>query len=137
MSNTSISAVGLIERAVLSLLLTELARERWLCRRTASIGEGFDWSKVPGCDPDIVKVRVFKHDTATHLEFQKGKRGGTHWVQLGGSEGWDMLADWDYTEGDPDGFNALMNRVQYLIDHAPLRFTVPHTLRLLAEKRQP
>jgi hypothetical protein len=39
----------------------------------------------------------------------KGNGGSEHGVLLILGEGIDVINDWNYTEGDPDGFDAAMN----------------------------
>lgn len=36
------------------------------------------------------------------------KHSGEHWIKLVGGNGEDIVSDWGYNTGDPDGFNAFM-----------------------------
>jgi hypothetical protein len=54
---------------------------------------------------DEVSVRFRKIGTRPD-----GKRWPEHGVLLVlGNDGWDLVSDWNYTEGDADGFNATMD----------------------------
>lgn len=52
---------------------------------------------------------LFERDSLVYWNFRK-EGHPTHWVQLVTGNGIDLLSDWSYTNGDPDGFDAAMDR---------------------------
>lgn len=58
---------------------------------------------------------IFNLDESS-LRFQKNgfKPHGVYLVL--GNDGWDVIADWNYTDGDPDGFNARMDEFSKLVE---------------------
>ena len=47
----------------------------------------------------------------SHIFF-RSPIGNNHWVFLVGGNGEDIISDYSYTEGDPDGFSAAMDKFQ-------------------------
>ncbi len=113
----------MIERAVLALLVAELKLDGW---RPVEINDGDGWETLP--NPDTVEAKVLGLDDCL-LSFRKGRATNTVTLVCGNG-GVDMISDWSYHAGDGNGFNNCMERVQALIDAAPVRFAVTHKLRL-------
>lgn len=52
---------------------------------------------------------VFAVDEVLLFVKSKVRRGSrTHWIKLVGGNGEDIISDWGFSDGDPDGFNAFM-----------------------------
>lgn len=51
---------------------------------------------------------VFAVDEATLIVTSKKRGSKPRWVKLVGGNGEDIISDWGFGEGDPDGFNAFM-----------------------------
>lgn len=106
----------MVERAVLVLLIDELKQKGWTATH---IHDGDGWKAVAAAAQER---RVFGLDECT-LRFCKDDATHTVWL-VQGNDGVDMISDWAYADGDPDGFNAAMEYVQLLIDTLPVRFVV-------------
>lgn len=111
------SARTKIERAVLALLVGELATAGWLIEATDD-GEGYKKCKTERA----LFARVFDLDDC-YVIFRHGDDKFFNWVRLvRGNDGTDLISDYSYT--GRYGFNRVLKRVMKLIDTAPLRFVV-------------
>jgi len=102
---SSLSASGKIERRVVWNLLSRL----WDAGFSAvSVDDGSD-RRIKCLDHEAVMEAVFAVDEALILVKSKQRRGSRmHWIKVVGGNGEDIISDWGYSDGDPDGFNACM-----------------------------
>lgn len=60
-------------------------------------------------DPAVAAMEVvFSVDEAYLIVHSKKRGGKEHWIKLVGGNGEDIISDWGFTSGDPDGFHAFM-----------------------------
>jgi|SRR5579864_3103816 len=52
---------------------------------------------------------IFNRD-AVQVGFKNSVKGKTHYVKLVLGNDMDVISDWNYTQGDPDGFDAAMDK---------------------------
>lgn len=72
-------------------------------------GDG-ELNKAAALNTKTMMELVFNLDEC-HIHFQKQGFKKKHWVYLifgNGNDGKDLISDYCYAEGDPDGFNAAM-----------------------------
>lgn len=97
-----VSANGRIERRIVAALMAHLGPEGFSVR---SVWDGEERTEVT-----TVKAAmelIFNLDEA-HLNV--GRDGEKpHWILLVLGNGQDIISDYSYREGDPDGFSALMD----------------------------
>lgn len=96
---------GRIERRIVAALCAHMLDRGWT---PANVFDGEETTKVT--DAKSAMELIFNLDEAS-LRFRptdspSGKRHGVLLV-LGNGE--DIVSDWNYTEGDPDGFCAAMD----------------------------
>jgi hypothetical protein len=99
---TEVSATGRRERRIVANLIAHMEREGWKVQGVHD-GDGFD--KTP--DMKSAMELIFNLDLAG-LYFEKGD--AEHRVLLVLGNDMDIVSDWNYSEGDPDGFNAAMEK---------------------------
>jgi hypothetical protein len=101
----------LIERGIVRALIGHMRHKGWTAWRTFD-GDGFEY---PMGDTDAVMAAVFNLDEVSVRFTRDAKPGreaastlkrGEHGVLLVLGNGEDVLSDWNYSQGDPDGFNA-------------------------------
>jgi hypothetical protein len=102
--NQPVSITGKAERRIVANLLSHLD------------AAGFTPTAVDNRD-DLLKVRTAKSAMERIFEVvsdpilyvrKRGESKRTHTITLVQGNGTDMISDWTYTEGDPDGFDAAM-----------------------------
>lgn len=92
-----------LERRLVRKLVRVMKEHGWEATHVDDGGDEFE--KVSG-ETQVMEA-VFAVDEA-QICFRKGD--AYHWVMIVlGNDGYDAIADWAYSEGDPDGFNAIMN----------------------------
>lgn len=103
-----------IEHDVVQYLIREAASAGFVLEAAYDGGETF---KKP--TEQQAMDAVFSVDESK-LYFRKEGFEKKQWAQIVlGNDGWDCIADSSYTDGDPDGFEKLMNRViEFANDHA-------------------
>ena len=103
--NERVSNNGKVERRIVANLLAHLD------------AAGFTPTAVDNRD-DLLKVRTAKSAMERIFEVvsdpilyvrKRGDSTRTHTITLVQGNGTDMISDWTYAEGDPDGFNAAMD----------------------------
>jgi hypothetical protein len=95
-----VSAVGRRERRIVANLIAHMERAGWKVQGVHD-GDGFD----KAADMKAAMELIFNLDDAG-LYFEKG--GAEHRVLLILGNDLDIISDWNYSEGDADGFNAAM-----------------------------
>lgn len=95
---TTVSANGKLERRIVANLIAHMERHGW---HVQSVFDGDEDTKAT--DAKSAMELLFDLDEAA-LFF--GKDGKAHNVTLIFGNGIDLLSDWNYSEGDADGFNA-------------------------------
>ena len=93
---------GKLERRIVANLISHLAAHGF---KTAYTFDGDEYRRCR--DMKAAMELVFNLDEVS-LRFRKPK-GATHGVLLVLGNGVDIVSDWNYLNGDPDGFNAAMN----------------------------
>jgi hypothetical protein len=99
---TEVSATGRRERRIVANLIAHMEREGWKVQGVHD-GDGFD--KTP--DMKSAMELIFNLDLAG-LYFEKGSE--EHRVLLVLGNDMDIISDWNYSEGDADGFDAAMEK---------------------------
>jgi hypothetical protein len=97
-----VSAVGRRERRIVANLIAHMEREGWKVQGVHD-GDGFDKAE----DMKAAMELIFNLDDAG-LYFEKS--GAEHRVLLILGNDLDIISDWNYSEGDADGFNAAMEK---------------------------
>lgn len=92
------------ERRIVWNLMRELAEAGWA---VVKVYDGDEYTETP--DPKSAMEVIFNLDDA-YVGFIQATKGRTHYVRLVLGNDIDVLSDWNYTEGDPDGFNATMEK---------------------------
>lgn len=105
---TKVSVSGKLERRIVANLVAHLARRGFLPH---SVHDGELTTRVYSAKEAM--ELIFDLDQVS-LRFQRGtdrhrSSGKIHGVLLVVGNGVDILSDWNYTEGDADGFDAAMN----------------------------
>jgi hypothetical protein len=104
-AQSTLDATDKIERRVVWNLLRQLWDAGF---HGAAVDDGGD-RRIKCNDNKEVMEAVFAVDEAMLFVKSKERRGSrTHWIKLVGGNGEDIISDWGYSEGDPDGFNAFM-----------------------------
>lgn len=93
-----------IERRIVWNLIDKLAAAGFL---VVGVDDGED-KPVKCADAMAAMEAVFAVDDCRLLIKKPGTRGSSHAILLVGGNGEDVISDWNYTTGDPDGFNAFM-----------------------------
>lgn len=93
-----------IERRIVWNLIDKLAAAGFL---VVGVDDGDD-KPVKCADAMAAMEAVFAVDDCRLLIKKPGTRGSSHAILLVGGNGEDIISDWNYTTGDPDGFNAFM-----------------------------
>jgi len=109
---TTVSADGKLERRIVWNLCAHLEAAGFIVYRTFD-GEEMRYPKTAKGAMEL----IFNTDEAS-LRFipvscaklKKNKSMYEHGVLLVLGNGVDIVSDWNYTEGDPDGFNAAMDK---------------------------
>lgn len=102
----SIPARCKLERRIVWNLLKHLHANGW---EPVMVDDGGDENPVTRT-PEAVMDAVFAVDDS-HLYVRKQiteKSGMTHWIRLIGGNGIDMICDYSYSNGDANGFSAVM-----------------------------
>lgn len=106
LDNERISPNGRLERRIVWNLLMHLEANDWFVRATWD-GEARERTKTA---KDAMEL-IFNLDEVS-VRIAKGRERvkGEDWhgILLILGNGIDVLSDWNYTMGDPDGFNAVM-----------------------------
>jgi hypothetical protein len=97
-----VSPNGYLERAILWNLCAHLAARGFLPFR---INDGDEMPRVSSAK-EVLEL-AFNLDEVS-VRFRKGKRGAEHGVLVMIGEGDTLISDWNYNDGDADGFNAAM-----------------------------
>ena len=95
---------GKIERRIVWNLIDKLTSAGFLI---VGVDDGDD-KPVKCSDAMAAMEAVFAVDQARLLFKKPGTRGSSHAILLIGGNGESVISDWNYTAGDPDGFNAIM-----------------------------
>lgn len=96
---------GKIERRIVWNLLSRLWEAGF---QGVSVDDGGD-RRIKCSDNMEAMEAIFSVDEAMLFVKSKERRGSRmHWIKLVGGNGEDIISDWGYSEGDPDGFNAFM-----------------------------
>ena len=96
-----VSLSGRLERRIVAALVAYLAVHGFKVQCVDDGGE-----RCPAGNVKQAMETVFSVNDS-RVYFKKAER--THWVLLIGGNGIDIISDWDYTPGDPDGFNDTMD----------------------------
>ncbi len=99
---TEVSATGRRERRIVANLIAHMERAGW---KVQGVHDGDDFTEAP--DMKSAMELIFNLDDAG-LYFEKG--GSDHRVLLILGNDMDIVSDWNYSHGDPDGFNAAMEK---------------------------
>jgi len=102
-----------IESRIFNALFSGLKKEGWLPAFIDTSDEG-GWTPVKSV---AAAKREFESVDMATIRVQKN--GRTHGILLVAGNGIDLISDYGYTEGDPDGFVALMDR---LIDEIAAKY---------------
>lgn len=95
-----------MERKVVRKLVRVMKAHGWDADLVDDGGDYGDEVKTSS-EKDVMEA-VFAVDEA-RIRFIKGE--AKHWVVIVlGNDGYDCIADYGYTEGDPDGFVAIMEK---------------------------
>jgi hypothetical protein len=97
-----ISAHGRRERRIVANLIAHMESEGWKVQGVHD-GDGFDKADTMKAAMEL----IFNLDDAG-LYFEKD--GAEHRVLLILGNDMDIISDWNYSEGDADGFNAAMEK---------------------------
>lgn len=97
-----VSPNGRRERRIVANLIAHMEREGWKVQGVHD-GDGFD----KATDMKSAMELIFNLDDAG-LYFEKGD--AEHRVLLILGNDMDIVSDWNYSEGDADGFNAAMEK---------------------------
>lgn len=97
----------MVERMMIRKLVRTMKKAGWVA---VSVYDGEEHVR---CKTEAeVMDNVFGVDEAG-IRFQN-EAGNRHSAAIVlGNDGYDCIADWGYAEGDPDGFNALMETVAF------------------------
>jgi hypothetical protein len=114
----------LIERGIVRALLAHMRHKGW---GVAAVYDG-DGTHYPANDAatmaavfnlDEVSVRFIRADKVQAFHATRDLRGANDWGPNGSAvygvllvlgNGEDIISDWNYSEGDPDGFNVAMDQ---------------------------
>lgn len=96
----TVSPNGRLERRIVANLIAHLKRAGF---RPYEVYDGEEQTKVK--DAKSAMEVIFNLDEAS-LRMRKGKH--EHGILLVLGNGIDIVSDWNYTDGDPDGFSAAM-----------------------------
>ncbi len=101
--NHKVSPEGKLERRLVAALIAYMGEHGW---QPCAVYDG-DYEQ-PATDTKSAMELIFNLDMA-HLYFTQN---GTdrHWVYLVLGNGCDIVSDWNYFEGDRDGFDAAMEK---------------------------
>lgn len=99
---TVVSASGKLERRIVFNLIEHCVAAGFT---KLAVYDGEEMTAV--ADAKAAMELIFNLDEAS-MRFRK-PGCSEHGVLLVLGEGADCIADWNYTEGDPDGFDAMMN----------------------------
>lgn len=97
-----------LERAIVNLLISELAKDGFL---PVAVDDGGELVKTPNAKKAINAVFAVND---SWLYFKKGSK--QHGVMLVGGNGEDIISDWDFWRDDADGFNAAMDKFVDTLD---------------------
>lgn len=97
---TQVSVRGRMERRIVANLIAHLERAGFA---PLAVYDGEDYTKV--ADAKAAMELIFDLDEAS-LRITRPGTEIEHGILLVLGEGEDIICDWNYTEGDPDGFNA-------------------------------
>ncbi|WP_454727908.1 MULTISPECIES: hypothetical protein [Cupriavidus] len=100
---TRVSADGRIERRVVANLLAHLERAGFA---PLAVYDGDDYTKVS--DAVAAMELIFNLDEAS-LRITRPGTTIEHGILLVLGNGEDIISDWNFTRGDPDGFSAAMD----------------------------
>lgn len=99
---TEVSPTGRRERRIVANLVAHMERAGW---KVQGVHDGDDFTHAP--DMKSAMELIFDLDDAG-LYFEKGN--SEHRVLLILGNDMDIVSDWNYSEGDADGFNAAMDK---------------------------
>lgn len=97
-----VSATWRRERRIVANLIAHMEREGW---KVQGVNDGDEFTET--ADMKSAMELIFDLDEAG-LYFHKG--GTEHRVLLILGNDMDIVSDWNYSEGDADGFNAVMEK---------------------------
>ena len=97
----TVSGNGLLERRIVANLVEHMKRGGW---NVHQVFDGEEDTLVS--DTKSAMELLFNLDEAT-LRFKKGH--ATHGIYLVFGNGIELIADWFYSTGDVDGFNAVVD----------------------------
>lgn len=93
-----------LERRIAWNLLEFMRQNGWTVARTY---DGEAWEK-PKSSLETMEL-IFNLDEIS-VRFHRSPHGKEHGILLVLGNGEDLICDWNYTEGDFDGFNALVEK---------------------------
>lgn len=99
--------IHLIENRIASVLFAELRRGGW---RPTAVDSGYENAWVPVATSAAAWEEVQSVEMAS-VEVKRDGGADAHYISLVCGNGVDLVCDWTYKEGDPDGFDAIMTRV--------------------------
>lgn len=100
---STVSPNGRLERCIVANLIAHLAKHQW---HPHSVFDGDDEIMVHS--GKAAMELIFNLDEAS-VRFWKESRTHWHGILLVLGNGIDIVSDWNYSEGDADGFNAAMD----------------------------
>ena len=102
-SDRTLRAESVLERRIVWNLMDQLTTAGF---KIVAVWDGEELTKCKG-DPMVAMEAIFNLD---EVSLRIKKQGGTeHGILLVLGNGEDVISDWNYTDGDPDGFNAFMD----------------------------
>lgn len=100
------------ERNIVRHLIRHMKSAGWSCNDVDDGGDEFVEVFTEG---DLMEA-AFAVDECT-LIFKKGdSRYGVKLIYANGNMGFDVIADWSYSDGDADGFDARMGEVSAYVE---------------------
>jgi hypothetical protein len=112
-----------MEHAIVRALVAYLEENGWT-PDVATYGEGNERVR----DMKEVLDFVFAVDESA-VAFRKIARGTSHDVVFVCGNGDCLISDWRYSDGDADGFGALMDKFTAAIEDAPLELVLDFTVQ--------
>lgn len=102
---SKVGQIGRADRAVAFNLLRHLHANGW---SPVALNDGEEETKLTAeADPGQAALELIFNLDMAWLRVAKGKANHAILLVMGNS-GWDLVSDYGYAEGDPDGFEAVM-----------------------------
>lgn len=115
-TGTPTSPESVLELRIIGTLCAHLKRAGWLPTHADTGDEDVNRGWVVVSTPKAVKEEFASVGTAS-VEFTN-PTGERQYVRLIGGNGIDVICDWTYTDGDGNGFGALMNQITDYVQEA-------------------